>query len=135
MVVVMKKKKKKKKEMYRGDQTITLRSREVGTSMSRLTRVEALIDSIVDDLNHHVSDLLDAETEENIQVIDDQVKEMCDVHLEADLDFDFEELDIDTEHVVTDPDPMPYDPEKEKKLNVGSQRYLYDIQLALECWK
>ena len=81
------------REIFQGraDQSITLGSREVGTSKSRIDHVEALIDRIVDDLNYHLSDVPNiAKQEEPVQGFDDLFKEMCDVHLENELDFDFE---------------------------------------------
>ena len=64
---------------------MTLRSREVGTSSSRLNRVEALIDSIAESLNFHESKLPDTQTEKVVLSLDHQITDTCNAHLENTL--------------------------------------------------
>ena len=89
--------------VYRTDQTITLGSREVGTSSSRQSTVEAFIDSVAESLNQHESELPDSQREKIVQILDPQLRDTCDAHLENTLGFDFEEMDSDTEERVNDP--------------------------------
>ena len=95
--------------IYRADQTMTLGSREVGTSSSRLNRVEALIDRIAESLNYHETDLPDSEREKIVQSLDHQITDVCDAHLEDALGLNFEEMDSDIEERVNELDLMPLD--------------------------
>jgi len=56
--------------VHRIDQTLTLGSREVVTSRSRLDSVEALIDSIADSLNQHEQHLPELQREKIVQILD-----------------------------------------------------------------
>ena len=69
--------------VHRTDQTLTLGSREVVTSSSRLDSVEALIDSIAESLNQHEQDLPEPQREKIVQILDKQLVDTCDAHLES----------------------------------------------------
>ena len=91
-------------------------SREVATSCSRLNSVEALIDSSAESLNQHEQDLPEPQKEKIVWILDQQLVDTCDAHIENTLEFDFEEVDSDVEERVNDPYLLPLDPEKEKRL-------------------
>jgi len=93
-----------------------LGSRKVGTPCSRLDSVEALIDSIAESLTQHEQDLPEPQREKIVQILDKQLVDTCDAHLENTLEFDFEEVDSDAEERVNEPDLLPLDPEKEERL-------------------
>ena len=104
--------------VYRTDKRLTLGSSQVPTSSSRLDSVEALIESIADSLNQHQfeQEVPEQQREKIAQILDRQVTDTCDVHLENNLEFDFENVDSDTGERVNAPDLLPLDPEKEERL-------------------
>ena len=102
--------------VHRIDQTLTLGSREVATSKSRLDSVEALIDSIAESLNQHQQEIPEPQREKIVQILDKQLVDTCDAHPENALKFDFEDVGSDTEERVNEPGLLPLDPEKEKDL-------------------
>ena len=81
--------------VHRIDQTLTLGSREVATSSSRLDYVEALIDSITESLNQHEQEIPEPQREKIVQILDKQLVDTCDAHLENALKFDYEDVDSD----------------------------------------
>ena len=103
--------------VHRTDQILTLGSREVGISSSILDSVEALVDSIAESLNQHEQDLPEPQREKIVQILDRQITDTYDAHLENTIEFNFEEVDSDIEERVNDPDMLPLAPEKEKKLS------------------
>ena len=88
-------------------QTLTLGSREVATSNSRLDSVEALIDSIAESVNQHEQDFPEPQRGKIVQILDRQLTNTCDAHLENTFEFDFEEVDSDVEERVNDPNLLP----------------------------
>ena len=75
--------------VHRTDRFFTLGSREVGTSSSRLDRVEAFIESIAESLNQHVQELPESQREMIVEILDRWLKYTCDAHMENTLEFDF----------------------------------------------
>jgi len=69
-----------------------------------------LIDSIVERLNQHEQDLPEPQRVKIVQILDKQLIDTCDAHLENTLEFDFEEVDSDTEERVNEPELLPLDP-------------------------
>ena len=70
------------------------------------------------DLNQHQfeQEVPEQQREKIAQILDRQVTDTCDAHLENTLEFDFENVDSDTEERVNAPDLLPLDPEKEERL-------------------
>ena len=56
--------------MHRIDQTLTLGSREVANSRSRLVSIETFIDSIADSLNQHEQEIPEPQREKIVQILD-----------------------------------------------------------------
>ena len=67
--------------VHRVEQILTLGSREVATSRSRLDFVEAFIDSIVDCVNQHEQEIPEPQREKIVHILDKQLVDTCDAHL------------------------------------------------------
>ena len=87
-----------------------------------------MIDSVVESLNQHEQDLTEPQREKIVQILDQQLVDTCDAHLENTLEFDFEEVDSDIEERVNDPDLLPLDPEKEKRLRKMKMSYVFFLR-------
>ena len=78
--------------------------------------VEALMDSIADTLNQHEQEIPEPQKENIVLILDKQLVDTCDAHLENTLEFDYEYVDSDTEERINAPDLLPLDPKKEERL-------------------